>query len=465
MRMLRKLLLREYLPFTVMLAIDVAFLLLAFVVEEPAAVISGFLRIIRSRSILVTDYIAIGGIGGTFLNVSLVGLSTALMALRLNVKPTGAHIMALWLSIGFAFFGKNVFNMIPLTCGVWLYAKYSRGSFSKYYLAALLVATLSPTISEIAFMGRLSPVVEILAGVFLGFFVGFIFPAISVETMKVHSGFHLYNMGFSGGLIATILATLLKNMGIDIMPADYWSSGNNVFFAVFLYSVSALMLGVGFLSGLGSEDPKETVKATIKEFWKIHGHSGRLVTDFYEMHGKGIYINMAVLCASATTMVLVLGAELNGPAIAGILTMMAFGSLGKHLRNVVPVMLGALISAYVNRWDPSAPGNIVAILFSSGLAPLAGTFGPVWGIIAGFLHVNIAMYIGDLNGGLNLYNNGFAGCFVVLFLLPLITIFKRDSFFDKYYRKVDLSPSSKPKTKRTQPRRRKRWKKKPNPTA
>jgi len=32
-----------------------------------------------------------------------------------------------------------------------------------------------------------------------------------------------------------------------------------------------------------------------------------------------------------------------------------------------------------------------------------------------------------LNEGLNLYNNGFAGCFVVLFLLPIITIFRKDT--------------------------------------
>jgi len=88
--------------------------------------------------------------------------------------------------------------------------------------------------------------------------------------------------------------------------------------------------------------------------------------------------------------------------------------------------------AYVNNWDPSAPANILAILFSSGLAPIAGAFGPVWGIIAGFLHVNVANYIGDLNQGLNLYNNGFAGGLVALFLLGVIGIFKRDDTLDSY---------------------------------
>ena len=425
---------REYLPFALMLAVNTGFLVLAFVVDQPSAIFGGFFRIIKSRSILVTDYVALGGIGAALLNVSMVGLSTVLMLIRLGVKPTGANIMALWMSIGFAFFGKNVFNMIPLTCGVWLFAKYSKGSFSNYYLSALLVATLCPTISEIAFLGRFSRPVEILAGVLLGFVVGFIFPAVSADSVKVHSAFNLYNMGFAGGLIATMLATLFKSLGIDIVPAAYWSHGNNTFFAGLLYSLSLVMLATGLLTSLTKETPRITAKKNLEGYRNIHKQPGRLMPDYYEMFENSIYINMAVLCSFATTVVLVLGAELNGPAIAGILTMTGFGSLGKHLRNVAPVVIGAVMSAFINKWDPAAPVNIVAILFSSGLAPISGMFGPIWGVIAGFLHVNIATHIGDLNGGLNLYNNGFAAAFVAMFLLPIITIFKKDTYFkkDKY---------------------------------
>ena len=429
MNIMRKLCSRVYLPFTIMLVLNVIFLILALVIDQPEQIIRGFLRIIQSRSILVTDYVALGGIGAALLNVSIVGLSTVIMLIRLNVMPTGANIMALWLSIGFAFFGKNVFNMIPLTFGVWLFAKYCKSSFSRYYLSALLVATLSPTISEIAFMGIFSRPIEITAGIFIGFIVGFIFSPISADSMKVHSGFNLYNMGFAGGLVATMLVTLYKSIGIEFTPSAYWSSGNNVFFGVLLYSISLALLMTGIFSTpfLG----KNTLKETMRCFLKIHNHSGRLVTDLYRLYGNSTYINMAALCAFSTTVVLLLGADLNGPAIAGILTITGFGSLGKHLRNVVPVVMGAIISAFVNKWDPAAPANIIAILFSTGLAPIAGRFGLRWGIIAGFLHVNVALYIGDLNGGLNLYNNGFAATFVAIFLLPVITIFKRDEYFKK----------------------------------
>ncbi|MCL2816538.1 MAG: DUF1576 domain-containing protein, partial [Oscillospiraceae bacterium] len=220
---------REYFPFMLILAINVGFFALAFIAERPDEVFGGFLRIIQSRSILVTDYIEIGGVGATLLNVSIVGILGVIMLLRLGIKPNGLSIMALWMSFGFAFFGKNVFNMLPLTIGVWLFSRYCKVPFSNFYLSAMLVATLSPTISEIAFLGRFSRPVEIIAGVLLGFFVGFIFPVISADSVKVHSGFNLYNMGFAGGLIATMLATIFKSLlGLEIEPAGYWGTGNKV---------------------------------------------------------------------------------------------------------------------------------------------------------------------------------------------------------------------------------------------
>ena len=209
---IRNLFTLEYLPFTLLLAVNLGFLSLAFIIDPPEAIFSGFFHIIQSRSILITDYIELGGIGAAFLNVSMVGISALLMVLRLGVKPAGANIMALWMSIGFAFFGKNLFNMIPLTVGVLLFAKYRKQPFSQYYLSALLVATISPTISEIAFLGMFSRPVEITAGVIMGFLVGFIFPAISADSVKIHGGFNLYNMGFAGGLVATMLATVFKNI-------------------------------------------------------------------------------------------------------------------------------------------------------------------------------------------------------------------------------------------------------------
>lgn len=409
---------RLYEPYVIMLAVNAGFLMLALVLDTPANLFGGLFKIIASRSVLVTDYIAVGGLGATLLNSSIVGISGVAMLVLLKVKPNGATIMAMWLTTGFAFFGKNVYNMIPLTCGVWLFSKYSGEPFIDYYLTAMLAATLSPTVSELSFMGMFSWPLEILLGVLFGFIIGFIFPSVSEGVVRVHGGFNLYNMGFAGGLICTVIMSILHAVGIKIETVRIISSGNNMILAICLYSISAAFLCCGMFLG--------NVKTNLKEFRAIFRRSGQLITDLYFDHGNGVYINMAALCAFFTTTVLVLGADLNGPTIAAILTITGFGSFGKHLKNTIPVAVGALAAAYMNRLDSTGSANVLAVLFSTGLAPIAGKYGLIWGMVAGFLHVNIAIYCGDLSGGMNLYNNGFAAGFVAMAILPVITAFRKD---------------------------------------
>jgi len=412
------------LPYIIMLIVNAVFIIMAFLLDDPIDIYEGFVRIISSRSILITDYFAIGGIGAAFINVAIVGLSSLTMLIASRIKPSGAIIMALWLTAGFAFFGKNVFNMIPLTIGVWLYARYIKEPFSNYTLASLLVATLSPVVSEMSFLGALSLPIEILFGVLIGFIAGFIFPPVSSYMVRAHSGYDLYSMGFAGGLIATIFATTALSMGHVVIPATYVSSGNNLPLSIMLYTFSAAMILCGLLSG--DEDTLiANIRANVKEFLKFHKHSGRLITDFYFLYKYSIYINMGLLCAVATTIVLLLGAEIAGIVIAGIFTMVGFACFGKHILNVTPVMIGALVAAYLNIWPLTSPSNIAAILFSTALAPIAGHFGWLWGIVAGFLHVGVAMHVGEINSGLNLYNNGFAAGLVAMFLVPIVTVSER----------------------------------------
>jgi len=412
------------LPYAVMLIVNLTFVAIAFSLDDPRSIFNGFVNIISSRSILITDYIAIGGIGAAFINVAIVGLGSLLMLVASGIKPSGAIIMALWLTAGFSFFGKNVFNMIPLTIGVWLYAKYKKEPFSNYTLASLLVATLSPVVSEMSFLGALSLPIELIFGTLIGFVAGFIFPPISSHMVRAHSGYDLYSMGFAGGLIATIYATTIQSMGHEVVQASYISTGNNVPISIMLYSFSLAMIICGLLAG-DEKKPIDNIKTNFKEFLKFHKHSGRLITDFFFLYRFSIYINMGFLCAVATTIVLLLRAELAGIVIAGIFTIVGFACFGKHILNITPVMLGALASAFLNTTPFTSPQNIAAILFSTALAPIAGQFGWIWGITAGFLHVSVALFVGEINGGLNLYNNGFAAGLVAMFLIPVITVSER----------------------------------------
>ena len=405
----------EYRFFAIILLMITAY---AFVLDSPAAIWRGILDIVTSRSLLITDYMLVGGPGAMLLNGALAGGFALALVFFIGVKPNGATLMALWMTVGFGFFGKNVFNMLPLTAGVWLYARFNKDPFINYSLAALLVATLSPVVSEIAFgFDPMHPWVGILLGIALGIFTGFVFPILSSFTVRVHDGYNLYNMGFAGGLLAMFLVAALKAAGINIETSNLWGTGHSVQLALLLYLISAALIVGGFIMGRDKNHSYNLMR--------ILRTSGRLVSDYYTLYGTSSYINMGLLGILATTVTLVLGISINGPTMGGILTIVAFGCFGKHPRNVLPVMAGAILSTFVNVLDPTAPGNALAVLFSTGLAPIAGQFGIGWGVLAGFIHVSLVHHAGLMSNGLNLYNNGFAAGFVAMIMVPVITALKK----------------------------------------
>ena len=83
-------------------------------------------------------------------------------------------------------------------------------------------------------------------------------------------------------------------------------------------------------------------------------------------------------------------------------------------------MAGVCFSMITGSWNLNDPSVLLALLFSTTLAPIAGEFGVICGILAGFLHTSVALNVGVVYGGMNLYNNGFAGGMVAIFLVPVI---------------------------------------------
>ena len=114
------------------------------------------------------------------------------------------------------------------------------------------------------------------------------------------------------------------------------------------------------------------------------------------------------------------GGELNGPSIGGIMTIVGFGSTGKHIRNSLPIMLGVYCASLLQTWNINEPGPLLALLFCTTLAPIAGEFGVIAGIVAGFIHSSVVMNVGSVYAGMNLYNNGFAGGIVATFMVPVV---------------------------------------------
>ena len=118
---------------------------------------------------------------------------------------------------------------------------------------------------------------------------------------------------------------------------------------------------------------------------------------------------------------------LNGPLVCCLFAMVGFGAFGKHPKNVIPVMAGAVICAtFMKGLSPTSPGVLLATLLCTGLAPIAGQFGGLWGMAAGFMHMAIVQNTSYLYAGLNLYNNGFSAGLTCVIMIPLIEALKSE---------------------------------------
>lgn len=403
--------------YKLLLLIYLFFAVFAFLIDSPKEILNGLINIVTTPDILITDYIEIGGIGATLMNAALTSTFSIIILIVIGVKPNGSTLMALWLMTGFSFFGKNLLNIWPIMIGVYLFSRYQKEPILNYSLVGLLATSLAPTVSQLSFSGLFPPVGGFVLGCLLGIFIGFIISPIASYTVIAHNGYNLYNVGFAGGLIATVLMSILKSIGIQFETRLIWNTGSNHILTIFLVITFTFLIVMGLIDN----------KNALKDLKGITKHPGRLITDFYMQFGKSSYINMGLLGLFATAFILLVGADLNGPTLGGIFTIVGFGAFGKNLRNIIPVMIGASLTSLIHINNINDPNIILSVLFATCLAPLSGKFGWKIGILAGFIHVNVVNNIGIIHGGLNLYNNGLAGGFVVMILLPLITTFINDN--------------------------------------
>lgn len=411
-----KLLKNYYPPYVILSFIYLFFIIFAFCLNSPAEIFHGLKAIIFSSDILITDYMEIGGIGPALVNASLTSLLSIFLLMLIGIKPNGSTIMSLWLMTGFSFLGKNIFNIWPIIFGVYLFSKYQKEPFLNYTLVALLGTSLSPIVSQISFGENLQGPIPIILGILLGVIVGFILPPIASHSIKAHNGYNLYNIGFASGLLATLLMSIMRGFGINLDSRLIWHTGSNKILFILLMVCCIYLIIVGLIYGKNHKT----------NLTNINNQTGRLISDFYLIFGESTYINMGILGILATCYVVLIGGDLNGATICGIFTIIGFGSFGKNIKNTIPIIIGATIAAIFNVNEVNSPVLLLSILFSTTLAPICGKFGWKYGVLAGIIHVNIVTNIGYLHGGLNLYNNGLAGGFVAMILIPLITTFKKE---------------------------------------
>ena len=391
-----------------------SFFIFAFIANTPREIFDGLIRILNSPDVLISDYIVIGTMGSALVNSAVIGIASVLLMKFFKCENTGTNIMSIWLMAGFAFFGKNLINCIPIVLGGFLYSLLHRKPFSEILGTTLLATSLAPAVSQMFFVVS-SSWSGILLGLFLGIALGYIMIPVSRHIQAIHGGFNLYNAGFAGGIVSLLLTAALRNAGFVLDTVSFWSENNNIFLALFLMFICLAMLLMGvWLSGHGLHHLVELY--AYKEYDNI-------IYDAYTKHGERAYMNMGMLGACSTLMVLILDGELSGPLVGGIFTIIGFGCLGKNLLNISPPIFGCMLAVFLNGWELNKPEYLLTMLFSATLAPISSKFGKAWGIMAGFLHLNLTVKLAETHAGLSLYNNGFAGGFVVMVLVPLISSF------------------------------------------
>ncbi|MFN5514791.1 MAG: DUF1576 domain-containing protein [Cyanobacteriota bacterium] len=391
------------------------FIIFGFFLSSPSEIFKGLLRIITTRDALITDYMGVGGVGAALVNAGLL-TCFACALYRLNrASISGASIASLFLVLGFGLFGKNLLNVWPIIAGVFLYAKFRKEPFSAHINVACFGGALAPIFSEILYSTYLPFKVSIPLALFTALLLGFILSPVASQLFKTHDGFNLYNIGFTAGVTGSLVVALYKSYGFVPDPVMIWTSDNRGILTVFLATLFLSMPIVGLVL-----DPR-----ALRQLSVLVKLSGQAPTDFVAVVGLGAtLVNMGLCGLLGLTYLLVIQAALNGPTIGAILTMVGFAAFGKHPLNIAPIMAGVFLGSLAKPWHFDEPAIVLATLFGTTLAPIAGRFGALWGIVAGFLHSSLALTVGFNHGGLNLYNNGFAAGIVAAVMVPVIIALK-----------------------------------------
>ena len=382
----------------------------AFISNTPNQILEGLIKIVSTNDNLLTDYIALTNLGAAFINAALVTALAVGVVLIAKADVNGPVVAGVFTVTGFAFFGKDISNVIPIFMGVYLYTIYAKDKYKNNINAALFGTTMAPFVSAIMLYPDLNRLLSIPLGIISGIILGFILPFVAKLAYKIHNGYNLYNIGFSSGLILMIVVSMLKVFGFKIEPTLLWSSGNNFILSMFL--ITFYLVTIIFIL-ISNAKPQ-------LNFVKFNMEPGVAPSDFISKYGfSSTLLNMLLVGLISHLYILLFNAPLNGPTIGGVFTIIGFGAYGKNVRNVFYILIGATLGHLLGWWELTTPVIMLGALFGTGIAPIAGKYGFIVGTIAITLHIALVQNVGSLYFGLNLYNNGFAEGFTG-FIIPAI---------------------------------------------
>jgi len=396
----------NYLAVTTLLLIGIGLFL-----NPLQEVYQGLINIVTAPGVLLTDHFEIGGAGASLVNSGLCLLVALIFLKSSKAHFSGITLAAMFIYLGFTFFGKSVLNILPIFLGVKIFSMYINEPMKNYIHLAIFATCLAPLVS-VNFLGGIPGV---LVGIILGIIYGFIIVPVGQNALKFHRGFTLYNIGFSGGLCALVAAAIIRSLGYDLTGVNIVSDDYATLLLVLLvvYSIGTIILGFSLKD------------FTLKEYLELLARPGQAVTDFFLFHNPGIvFINVGLMGLLTTLVALIAGVPLNGPIFGAIITNIGFAAFGKNPRNSLPLIIGASLMFFLTGTEVTT-GVVLTLIFATCLAPIAGQYGILAGILAGILHYSIVSFTSSWQGALNLYNNGFASGIVAGFLVNIFDVLKK----------------------------------------
>ena len=395
---------------TVTLFMFILIFFITYIINEHENIFIGMYKIITSPAILVTDFIYVGGLGAAFLNAILIFSFNFLLIKSFKVKITGITIASFFTVFGFSFFGKNILNILPFYLGGILYSIYTSTDFSEHIVPIAFSSALAPFVSSVAFYGEVSYEISYINAILIGVLIGFIVVPLAKSLYDFHEGYDLYNLGFTAGILGSVIIAVLKLYHFEITPQFLLSTEYDISLKILCSSAFLSLIIIGFYINDNS----------LSGYFSLIKDDG-YKSDFTQKYGYGLtFINMGIMGFISMGFVVITGQTFNGPVLAALFTVVGFSANGKTVFNTLPILIGVLLASLGSK------GSIFTLavsgLFGTALAPISGVFGPIAGIIAGWLHLAVVQNVGLVHGGLNLYNNGFSAGIVAGFLLPIFNM-------------------------------------------
>ena len=405
-------------------AFAAAFLAAAFCAPDRARMLPGFWHICTMPAQLTRDWFkpSLGSVSGAMLNCAIIGAVCCALTFLPEAKVNGVTVLAWLLTVGFGTFGMNPLNMLPPMLGVAVRSLIRREPFGKSIHFAMFSTALAPLITQLLFYYPVMDAAPVLTirGILLalgaGIVIGCAMPALCAHSPSLHKGYNLYNAGPAAGLLCFALyAILYRTLGVEApaVGADL-GEGHRAFVNVFCACVFGLCAAAGLLINRGLGDYPALLRDS--------GYR----SDFTEKYSAGACLtNLGVYGLFILLYYNLIGATFTGPTMGVVFCMACCACAGATPRNVMPVMLGYGVMGILNLLGATAfpingQGLVVGLCFASGLAPIAGEFGPAAGIVAGMLHYCLVTSVPAIHGGFCLYNGGFTAGLVCFIMVPLL---------------------------------------------